>query len=58
MKGKIKVAALILCGLLLSPLIVLAENAGRITVAEPSTMILLGVGLIGISFIGRRSLKK
>jgi hypothetical protein len=58
MKEKLTLAAVLLCTFLLSPLTASAENVMISPVHEPSTMILLGMSLIGIGIIGRHVFKK
>ena len=58
MKEKLTLAALLLCAFLLSPLTASAENVMIAPVHEPVTMILMGVGLIGLAIVGRSVFKK
>jgi len=58
MKEKLTLAAVLLSAFLLLPLTASAEDVMISPVHEPSTMILLGVSLIGLSIIGRHVFKK
>jgi hypothetical protein len=58
MKRKLKMAALSLCGFLLSPLTAIADNVRISSVYEPATMLLMGAGLIGLAILGRNIFKK
>jgi hypothetical protein len=58
MKEKLTLAVLLLCVFLLSPLTVFAENVMIAPVHEPVTMILIGMGLIGLAIVGRSVFKK
>lgn len=58
MKEKLKLGALLLCAFLLSPLTAFAENVIISTGHDSVTMILIGVGLIGLAIIGRNTIKR
>lgn len=58
MMGKLKIAALVSCAFLLSPLAAFAENVDISSDPESATMILMGATLIGLSIIGRKKFKK
>jgi len=51
-------ASLLLCGLLLLPLSAFADDVRISSVAEPSTLLLMGVGLIGLAILGRKKFKE
>ena len=58
MKRKLKVAELLLCVFLLSPLTAYADNVRVSPDPGPATMILLGTGLIGLAILGRKKFRK
>jgi hypothetical protein len=51
-------AVVLLSTFLLSPLTASAESVLISPVHEPGTLILLGVGLVGLSIVGRHIFKK
>ena len=58
MRERLKLAALLLFVFLLSPLNASAGNVGISSVSEPATLMLMGVGLFGLAFLGRNRFKK
>jgi hypothetical protein len=34
----------------------LGSDSGQVTIPEPSTVILMGLGLVGLGYVGRRKL--
>jgi len=58
MKERRELAASLLFVFLLSPLTAFADNVGMSSVPEASTLLLMGVGIIGLAFIGRKKFKK
>jgi hypothetical protein len=58
MKKKLTFAAVLLCAFLFSPLTAFAESVIISPGHGPITIILLGVGLIGLAISGRHKFKK
>ena len=58
MKEGVELAASLLFVFLLLPLTAFADNVGMSSVPEASTLFLMGVGIIGLAFLGRKKFKK
>jgi hypothetical protein len=58
MKERLELAASLVFVFLSLPLTAFADNVGMSSVPEASTLLLMGVGIIGLAFLGRKKFKK